>query len=392
MLYSDDYSLPISNDCTYKTTRSDIISKIVSKINKKDNIMKFKHQTQPPDRSQNISNKILQNITLYYSNGQKSYEGDPNGFAYGYDLDGKLFFAGFCKNKMPHGIGKMFYPSGKIKYSGTFVNGYRQTTDNNVGITYYENGVKSYEGEFNLDNYTGKGKFYDMLGELKYEGDFVENVLDGLGQEYLGGKIYYEGRFYAGLYEGFGKMYYPNGQLKYFGEFEANEYKGYGKEYYENGGLFYNGEYKNGVPHGQGKIYDKEGNLNFSGRFRNDMIDGKGTLYASNGLIIYEGDYKNDIWHGLGNLYFENSKQIQYSGNFVNNEFEGDGVLFHENGHKNYSGKFKAGEPVYGNIYDETDFLMYTGEISNRLPNGKGTMYFSNDTAIKGNFIDGEKL
>ena len=82
MIYSDDYSLPIR------------ASKMDNLINKNIKI-KFKHQTQPPDRSQNISNKILANITLYYENGKKSFQGDPNGFAYGYDIYGSLYFACF---------------------------------------------------------------------------------------------------------------------------------------------------------------------------------------------------------------------------------------------------------------------------------------------------------
>ena len=37
-------------------------------------------------------------------------------------------------------------------------------------LSYYENGIKEYEGNFKFDKYEGRGILYDKKGNKKYEG------------------------------------------------------------------------------------------------------------------------------------------------------------------------------------------------------------------------------
>ena len=57
-----------------------------------------------------------------------------------------------------------------------------------------------------------------------------------------------------------------NGNLKYEGDFINDKANGYGKCIYENG-EYYIGECKNGSRHGKGKIYYKNGNILYVGEF-----------------------------------------------------------------------------------------------------------------------------
>ena len=61
------------------------------------------------------------------------------------------------------------------------------------------------------------------------------------------------------------------GNIKYDGEFVNNKPEGNGIYYYENGD-YYIGELKNGLRNGKGKEYDSEGKIQFEGEYLNGFI------------------------------------------------------------------------------------------------------------------------
>lgn len=100
-----------------------------------------------------------------------------------------------------HGKGKLYYPSQKIAYDGSF----------------YE------------DDFHGKGKLYNQIQSLE------DGVID-VGhlkkfQEYW---KEYEGDFFSNKKHGFGILVYRNGD-KFFGNFRNDEIEGVGKYYKSNG-------------------------------------------------------------------------------------------------------------------------------------------------------------
>ena len=139
----------------------------------------------------------------------------------------------------------------------------------------------------------------------------------------LNNKITYEnGDYYIGsslnnLKHGKGIYYYKNGNIKYEGDFVDDEFEGNGKFYYENGD-YYIGEYKNGLKHGKGKSYNKDGNIFYDGDYVNDIIEGNGKLYYEN-FGYYIGEFKNNFRNGKGKLYYINGN-IKYEGDFVNDK------------------------------------------------------------------------
>ena len=66
----------------------------------------------------------------------------------------------------------------------------------------------------------GKGILYYKSGNVKYEGDFVNDKFEGDGKYYWESGEYYIGQFKNGLNNGKGKLYYNNDKLEYEGEFD----------------------------------------------------------------------------------------------------------------------------------------------------------------------------
>ena len=74
-------------------------------------------------------------------------------------------------NDKKHGKGNIYYKKGNIKYDGDFVNDKYERN----GKYICENG-EYYIGQWLNDKKHGKGKEYYKNGDIKYEGDFVNDI------------------------------------------------------------------------------------------------------------------------------------------------------------------------------------------------------------------------
>ena len=76
------------------------------------------------------------------------------------------YYIGDIKNNLKHGKGKIYYATGNIKYDGDFIN----------------------------DKFEGNGKYIYKNGDY-YIGEWKNNVVHGIGK-FLIGKRIYEGKEY----------------------------------------------------------------------------------------------------------------------------------------------------------------------------------------------------
>jgi antitoxin component YwqK of YwqJK toxin-antitoxin module len=83
------------------------------------------------------------------------------------------------KNGLKHGSITSWHPDGMIEISGTFVNDMRD----GAWINYDERGLPISEGTFKEG--TGKLTFYDPLGRVYRETNFVNNKKEGQETHYL---------------------------------------------------------------------------------------------------------------------------------------------------------------------------------------------------------------
>jgi antitoxin component YwqK of YwqJK toxin-antitoxin module len=89
-------------------------------------------------------------------------------------------------------------------------------------------------------------KLYYKNGNLKYEGQTVNNEPNGSGIGYWEDMctVWYKGDFKNGKPIGKGQFYYRNGQLRYEGESDGLQYVGEGTEFYENGNIKFTGFFR----------------------------------------------------------------------------------------------------------------------------------------------------
>ena len=195
----------------------------------------------------------LNNIIYELNNG--------NGHIKQFWGNGKLNFEGEYLNGKRNGKGKE-YDDDIIMYEGEYLNGMkhgRGKENNHKGFLYFD-------GEY-LYNYKIKGKYY-LKGNLEFEGEFLyDNKFNGKGYD-QDGNIIYE------LINGNGKVkeYWVIGDILFEGEYLNGKKNGKGKECYFRNILLYEGEFLNEKRHGKGKEYDfkdKCSKLKYEGEYLN---------------------------------------------------------------------------------------------------------------------------
>lgn len=265
--------------------------------------------------------------------------------------------------------------------------------ENAFGYLEFEGSWKNGELKSGKLTKTRKDTNGKPIGTRVFKGVFVNNMLNGQGEE---------------------TGYDENGNIGYVfeGEFEDDKYNGQGKltHYYENGNVksTFEGEFKDDKYNGQGKLanYDENGNIKstYEGKFEDNKYNGQGKLvnYDENGNIktTFEGEFKDDKFVKDNEVIGIKIDDFTYTGEWSNGAPNGQGKAVFENGFV-YEGEWKDGaKNGYGieSGYDENGniFWTYVGEFKDHNQNGYGTQtdYYENGNvrlSYKGDFKDGSK-
>lgn len=157
----------------------------------------------------------------------------------------------------------------------------------------------------------------------------------------------------------------------------------------------YTGEIdKNGKPTGKGTlqtINTTGSEWIYEGEFKNGLVDGEGTMILDSGLKL-EGRFRNG--YANGPIKETMNGKLVYKGEYSDNLRNGKGEVYNLKTDKiYYAGDFKDGVGEgYGKLYDVDGKIIYEGEVKNFRPNGKGRSYKENgDLDYGGNFVDGIK-
>ena len=105
-----------------------------------------------------------------------------------------------------------------LKYIDFYSNNYSVEKYGGFGKVIYEDG-HYYIGQFKDNLRNGKGTLYNKNGNIKYEGDWINNKKEGNGKYIYEDGNYYIGQFKDNLRDGKGKVYLPNGIMIYDGIF-----------------------------------------------------------------------------------------------------------------------------------------------------------------------------
>lgn len=135
-------------------------------------------------------------------------------------------YVGDWVNNEKHGQGVMYYANGAI-YEGQFQHDIRQGFGK---LTLVPNSPveESYEGEWDQDQWHGKGKYtYRKIEGTVYDGDWVYGVRQGYGVLSYKDGSYYRGEFRQNQMWGKG-VYVGSDYTQYDGDWRANMRQGFG--------------------------------------------------------------------------------------------------------------------------------------------------------------------
>ena len=274
-------------------------------------------------------------------------------FSFQNDLTAQCI-SGNCKD----GTGIYMYPSG-AKYIGQFKNG----EIHGIGTCYYSDG-STYRGEWAHRYPQGHG---------------IKSLADGRsweGEWKMGLPIDEEGIVIENLF--------PEPEpIIQSGCLEGNCEDGKGMYAYPDGSK-YEGEFQNGKPHGEGVLtYPNEDY--YWGFFKDGLKDGKGTFhYADN--TQSSGEWRKGEF--IGNSLIEDGKVGCVDGNCKS----GFGTYIYKDGAAKYSGNFTNGMPDgVGTIY-YANGERYKGDWALGSFNGEGVLYLPDGTEVVGFWKDGSYM
>lgn len=212
-----------------------------------------------------IENEKTNGFGVFYSSNKDVFKGIwKNDIACGIGgYKSKEFsLMGYWENNKQNSFGINFIKKSKVYYEGEFENGKKE----GYGILLINNG--KYEGEFHDDKISGIGSFY-FKDERIYHGEWVDNKMEGSGLlKWKDGKKY-EGFFKNNKKEGFGIFYSEN--KIYYGDWKNSKLEG--SVFVNERGIFNHYEYRNGKKVKKFKIFNKKKFNEFVNIIQNEISE-----------------------------------------------------------------------------------------------------------------------
>lgn len=180
----------------------------------------------------------------------------------------------------------------------------REVIDDKIANKYNSTLVHEYKGVWK-DGELIKGSYF-YHGKLINEGFRKNLTLNGNGILYFdNGKKSFEGQFVEGIPFGNGTLFYENGNYAYIGLWKNGKENGQGISYYENGNIKYQGEWQNGMKNGQGVSFYRNGKKEFQGKWKDNKKHGEGILFEDYGEIKIHGKWKYNEYIGKDKFYLD---------------------------------------------------------------------------------------
>ncbi|NND76693.1 MAG: hypothetical protein HKN39_00730 [Flavobacteriales bacterium] len=261
---------------------------------------------------------------------------------------------------------------------------------------YHANGKLKMEGNFIDDLRNGLFKYYDEKGNLtgieKYDQDKVDEeaeesvVLDIKNEYSKDGKVISSGGYKDGKKHGTHRNYDEDGRIvsgtlfdfgtkKAEGLVDKNgTYQGEWKLFYPTGELRAEGDYKDGKKVKDWKYYHKDGTLEQKGKYTKGRPSGEWKWYYKNGILHREEYYRKGREDGLSIEYNEEGEIIT-KGEYIDGLKEGE--WFYHVGDHTEKGSYSDGEKNSNWIHTyDNGKTNFRGEYINGLAVGKHKYYF----------------
>ncbi|MEN8224933.1 MAG: toxin-antitoxin system YwqK family antitoxin [Bacteroidota bacterium] len=164
----------------------------------------------------------------------------------------------------------------------------------------------------------GEWKSYDVDGNLKFEGHFVDNIPVGTFT-----------------------YYYPNGKVKAISEMHDMGRRSRTKVFHDNGRLMGEGNYLDKVKDSTWNYYSDFDGLHLSREYYiNGKLDSTVLNFYPNGKVAEEIPYELGRKEGVWKQYFTDGK-LKLKATYINDRLEGLMLIYHLNGVPEVSGMYK---------------------------------------------------
>ena len=381
----------------------------------------------------NYKNDVFEGVTKNYNTEgflvktENFIAGKKEGFTYTFFENGNIKSKTNYINNKKEGLAFEYNLEGTPVRISRYENDFIRTTDviNQVD----KNGLKQgkymefyegldqvkWEGEYLNDLKNGYFREYSKKGILlsttKYSlGEVVENAEELQNLEirttyYANGIISSLNSYRDGVLEGVSKNYdssgavnnakiYRNGKLLSEGIIDDEGIKqGFWKEYFlETGKVKAEGEFKEGARFGEWKFYFETGEIEQTGKYTlGGLEQGKWKWYYKNGKLLREEDFRRGKEDGY--LYeYDLEGNIITQGEYIDGYQEGNWIVnygdYREEG--KYSGGLKNG--IWKQYYTNYEVLAFEGAYAVGTPEGKHTYYHQNgNRKLQGKYEGGVK-
>ena len=154
--------------------------------------------------------------------------------------------------------------------------------------------------------FTGQGTATYDNGDI-YQGEYIDGKRQGNGiYRYEKTKHVYEGEWYENVKQGIGKMDYFNIGT-YHGYWENGRRHGEGVFTYKNGDV-YSGWWRYGQKEGYGTYLFKETNMKMVGEFVKGKLTSGKWIYPNG--VYWQGSFENNKPAGKGTWFFKNGNTL----------------------------------------------------------------------------------
>ncbi len=243
------------------------------------------------------------------------------------DSTGRIIESGAFMNNVPVGIHKKFNSEGIIIATDVY---------NNFGNIIAQ-GIIDKEGKK-----SGKWKDFFPDGKLKDEGKFINNQKEGKWTFYFeNGKTEQYGMYTNGKESGEWKWFYHGGQIWKEEEYMNGKEEGLIKEYDTAGNVLVQGNYYDGEKDGEWKIAIND--FIAIGKYVNGFREGDWKYYYDDGILMFEGNYIQDNPEGEHKYFYPDGK-IKEDQYFVNGIPDKHWKKFDENGNLFLTITYKDGK------------------------------------------------
>ena len=168
--------------------------------------------------------------------------------------------------------------------------------------------------------------------------------------------------------------YYFNDKIMNEGYFKEKILNGYRKYFYQGHSL--EGFWKDNTIYGYGLYNSRDKKVKYRGNFKECMFSGEGCLILKN-VVKYLGDWDQNKMYGYGITYGDD---FVHEGIRKDRLFDGHGTIYYSNNECVYEGNFLESKRNGFGIFKDKNGDIFEGNWKNNMKNGEGIYYFKNSS------------